>query len=299
MDCSCGKPAVFFRAYEGRHYCKECFCTSIEKKVKRTIREGMMIRPEDRIGVGLSGGKDSCTVLSIVSAIAKPMNVDVVAISIDEGISGYRPESLQKARKVCKKLGVTHKIYSYKKVFGASLDEKLQQAGREHSCSYCGTARRYLLNKAARELGVNKLCTGHNLDDEAQSALMNLMRGDLVRASRADTAEAADDAFVVRIKPLKDIPEREIALYALLKGLDVDFNECPYAAGLRFEVRDFLNASEQKHPGMKFSLVESFQRLGPALKTTVSGGPGLKKCQTCGEPTSETICKTCQLWKEK
>ncbi len=296
-ECRCGRPAVYVRPYEGRHYCDRCFCQSIEKKVLRTIREGEMIRPGDRIGVALSGGKDSVTVLSLVNRVVKPMNIPLVAITIDEGIAGYRPESLKKAETICRKLGVRHMIYSYKKEFGRSLDDQLRLHGTASSCTFCGTARRSLLNKAARDLSLTKLCTGHNADDEAQSALMNMLRGDLVRASRENTTAPAGEKFVVRIKPLKAVPEREIALYALLKGFDVSFDECPYATGLRFEVRDFLNSLETRHPGMKFSLLESVEKLRPALKQF--NQTPLRDCSICGEPTSGDVCKTCELWNTK
>ena len=112
-------------------------------------------------------------------------------------------------------------------------------------CTYCGVGRRWVLNRKARELGATKLAVGHNLDDEVQSVLLNYMRGDLPRASRMGPVtdwsrrKKFGEKFVPRIKPLRELPEKEIALYVLLKGYDIKWDECPYASGVRFD--DDLN----------------------------------------------------------
>jgi tRNA(Ile)-lysidine synthase TilS/MesJ len=96
MKCKCGKKAVIFRKYEGRHLCKECFCKSIEKQVKKTVRQNSMIKSGDRIGFGLSGGKDSSVVLYIMSQVLKPRrDMEFFAFTIDEGIRGYREKSIK------------------------------------------------------------------------------------------------------------------------------------------------------------------------------------------------------------
>ncbi|MBI4021705.1 MAG: TIGR00269 family protein [Candidatus Aenigmarchaeota archaeon] len=297
--CTCGKPAVFFRRYEGRHYCKTCFCESIERKVKKTIGRHRLIAPGDRIAVGLSGGKDSATVLYLLHRFfGKRRDISLVAVSIDEGIAGYRPATLEKARELCARLGVKHIVAAYKGELGATLDRKMRQQPREY-CTFCGVGRRYLLNKAAREAKATKLCVGHNLDDEAQAALMNFLRGDLLRAGRmtAELATPQTADFIPRIKPLRSIPEREVALYALLKELPFSDLECPYARGMRFDVRDFLNEMERKHPGTKFAFLESHDKIVPAIAKAVRPAGKLRPCRLCGEPASHDVCKACQLWK--
>lgn len=311
MDCACGRKSVFFRKYEGRHLCKVHFCESIEKKARKTIREHKMIESGDRIAVAFSGGKDSSAVLSLLHRIvAGRKDVGLFAISIDEGIAGYRPESLRIAAQACRKLGIPHRIFSFRQAFGQTLDEKLAAVRQNNpklgeACTYCGVGRRYLLNKAARELGATKLCTGHNLDDEAQAVLMNYIRGDLFRAARMGpvtdfSLEKQPGMFIPRIKPLREIPEREVGLYALLKGLQIHHDECPNATGIRFAARDFLNDLERRYPGMKFSVLESFDRLLPYLRQLAAKEEGeVLRCRRCGEPSSHQVCKTCELWQEQ
>ena len=307
--CSCGKKAVIFRRYEGKFLCKNCFCQSIEKKFKRTVRKGNMIQPGDSIGIGVSGGKDSSVALYLMHKIISPRrDMELVAISIDEGISGYRPKSLEIAKRFCKKLGIKHKIYSFKKELGKTLDVKTKNMEKHkgEACTYCGVARRYILNKASRELKCTKLCVGHNLDDETQTIFMNYIRGDLSRASRvasvtdASTKKKKGFLFIPRIKPLREIPEKEVALYAMLKGLELDFDECPNASGIRFEVRDFLNNLEEKYPGIKFAVLETFDKIALSIRDSIEEKEGeIKECKICGEPSSHDICKTCELWRTK
>ena len=110
------------------------------------------------------------------------------------------------------------------------------------------------------------------------------------------TGEAEE--FTPRIKPLRFIPEREIALYAILKGIPFSDRECPFIRGIRPEVREFLNEMESKYPGTKFSLLESYDKISPQIKKSVQYKGKLVECEKCKEPSSHKVCKTCQLWGE-
>jgi len=308
MKCKCGKKSVIFRRYEGFHLCKDCFCKSIEKKVKRNVRQNNMIESGDKIAFGLSGGKDSSVVLHIIHKILKPRrDVEFFAFTIDEGIKGYRDDSIKIAKRLCKKMGIKHYIYTYKDHLGKTLDAKMKEIKKkpemlQTACSYCGVARRYMLNKIARELKATKLCVGHNLDDETQSIMMNYVRGDMSKASRMGaitnySIEKSKGSFIPRIKPLRDVPEKEIGLYAVLNGLDVQEDECPYASGIRFEVRDFLNNMETRHPGTKFSILETFDRMLPLVRNHVEKkNIDIRLCKKCREPSSQEVCKLCDMW---
>ncbi|MBL7160480.1 MAG: TIGR00269 family protein [Candidatus Aenigmarchaeota archaeon] len=296
--CKCGRKPVYFRRYEGHYYCKCCFLSMIEKKFNKTVGKYRLVQNGDHIVVGLSGGKDSSTALYLMNRLLqKRENVSLTAVSIDEGIGTYRPKTLELAKKLCKDLEVPHKLYSFQKEFGKPLDKKIK--GSKDACTFCGVGRRYLLNKASRELGATKLCVGHNLDDEAQSVLMNLLRGDLLRAGRMGTIteNPAPKGFIPRIKPLRFIPEKETALYAILRGLPSPGSECPNLGGLRPEIRVFLNEMEQKRAGTKFALLESFDKLSPFVQKAVQYKGPLTKCKKCKEPSSKEVCKTCELWK--
>lgn len=304
--CRCGKKAVYHRKYEGTLLCRRHFLDSVEGKVRRTIRKGKMIERGDRIAFALSGGKDSSATLYMLKRIfGQRKDLHFFAISIDEGIPGYRDESLRIAKRLCKKLGVEHHVFSFSKEFGNPLSEKVKEINQnmgEHwegtACTYCGLARRWLLNRKARELGATKIAYGMNLDDEIQGIVMDYIRGDLVRLSRMGGEPIVKSRlFVPRIKPFREIPEKEIGLYALLSGLEIQENECPYIEGPRFRVRDFLNDLEAESPGTKFSVLNTFGKLLPSVREIVKkDGVKLVRCKKCGEPSSQKICKTCELW---
>jgi uncharacterized protein (TIGR00269 family) len=305
----CGKKAVYHRKYEGTYLCKSHFVESVEHKVRKTIRKGQMIRHGDTLAFALSGGKDSSTALYMLKKLfGRRRDLKSFALTIDEGIAGYRDESLRIAKRLCKKLGVKHHVFSFADEFGQTLDEKVKEIKKTRkdfwegrSCTYCGLARRWLLNTKARELGANKIVFGMNLDDELQGIVMDYLRGDLVRLSRMGSGEPLLQSrlFVPRIKPFREIPEKEIGLYALLSGLKIQENECPHIEGPRFKVRDFINSLESESPGMKFSALSTFERLLPSVREVVKQAKvELVRCERCGEPSSQKLCKTCELWRK-
>lgn len=305
MKCSkCEGKAVFHRKYEGSYLCRNHFVKSIESKAKKTIRKGKMIERGDRIAFALSGGKDSSAVLYLIDKVlGKRKDLEFFAISIDEGIPGYRKESLKIAGRLCKKLGIKHHVFSFRKEFGKDLSEKVRKIRKSDAwegtaCTYCGLARRWLLNKKARELGAKKIAFGMNLDDEIQGIVMDYLRGDLARLSRMGGEPIVrNELFVPRIKPFREIPEKEIGLYAILVGLEIHEDECPYLEGPRFRVRDFLNDLEAESPGTKFSVLKTFEKLLPSVRGIVKKeSVRIVKCAECGEPSSQKVCKTCELW---
>jgi uncharacterized protein (TIGR00269 family) len=162
-------------------------------------------------------------------------------------------------------------------------------------CSICGTFRRYLLNKKSRELKLTKLATGHNLDDECQSILMNQFRNDTQASARLGpkTGILQNEKFVQRIKPLYLCTEKEVTTYAFINGLLDNFVECPNAVhSFRAQVRDTLNDLENKFPGTKYSIVNSFLQILPYLKEKFKDGI-IKICKNCNEPSSNDICNAC------
>ena len=154
-----------------------------------------------------------------------------------------------------------------------------------------------MLNKAARLVGATKLAVGHNLDDEAQAVILNFLRGDMARAGRLKPVNDTSGEFVPRVKPFRDLPEKEVGLYAIINGLEVQESECPYAKGHRFEIRDFLNQVESRHPGTKLQVLASSDCIAPAIQKLGLGKGGVGKCKGCGEPCSQGTCKACELWK--
>ncbi len=299
LKCSfCGRHAVYHRRYAGVFLCDRCLARSVERRFRRTMNEHKLVSPGERIGVAVSGGKDSVTCMHLMVDYCMRKNCEVVAVSIDEGISGYRDESLSVAKENARLLGVEHFVVSFRRVFGLTLDKMVKLAKQKKTglnpCTYCGVMRRSLLNRAARELGVDKLATAHNLDDEVQAIMLNYVRADFSRLYRLGPGYSPREGFVPRIKPLRSIPEKEVAIYALLKGINVYLGTCPYAGGIHVEIREFLNQLEANHPNSKFMILRMFDRMKPYLAKAVPKFE-IHRCEVCGEPTSSTLCKSCEL----
>ncbi len=303
--CSiCSKRESVVRIYYDKtDLCKACFCLRFEKRVMKANREFNLLKRGDVVAVGISGGKDSAAMLYVLSKMTKKIGgITLKPILIDEGIQGYRNEAMEKAKELCDSLKLPLQVFSYKKEFGLSMDEAIKSRDEKKlsnkSCSFCGVFRKSLLNKAARAAGANKAAIGHNADDIGQTFLMNLMRSDVKRLKKFGAVSGLfeQDLFVKRIKPLIYNTERECALYCSLKNLPFYLGECPYSSeSFRGLVKDFLNTAEQKHPGTKFAVLNSFLSLQEELDTPEKQEP--KKCIKCGENTSSETCKACSFSK--
>lgn len=303
-ECGCGKEAVIYREYEGRALCKQCFSRDINKKVKRAVREGNMVESGDTIAVGLSGGKDSAVLLEqLVKIFGERPDIDIVGVSVHEGIDEYRDESISAAEKLCDELGVELHVGRYSDYYDLKMDD-VADAGAKGNCTYCGIMRRDLLNKLAREVDADKMAIGHNLDDEAQAIVMNTIKGDMKRMARIGPKEdpADHDKFCRRIKPLRDVMEREVALYSRLHDLGV-IDRCPHVqeSSLRPMVKSFLNRLESEMPGTKYSIVSYGRQLSDIVEEDIDYSKDdnqLRECGRCGEPCSSKICRKCLLLDE-
>jgi len=292
----CGELPVIRLREPDRHLCAVHLIAEIEERSARTIRERELIKPHDRIAVGFSGGKDSTALLVILSRLLPSWDdVSLVAITVDEGIAGYRDDTIRAAEEVTKKLRIDHVCVSFTDLIGDNLDTLL--LGREtQACSVCGILRRKALSVAAHKAGATKLATGHNLDDEAQSILMNTLRGDLPRLVRSSDADSSD-CFIPRIKPLADVAEKEIAAYLFVQDLFPFLPECPYTRyALRAEVRSMLSAMEQQHPGTMRNLITSKKTIEKYVGRGAISEP-LRRCRECGDPCSRELCQVCMLRK--
>ena len=302
--CSkCGEEAVVEREYEGRSLCKEHFSIDVNKTVKKTIRDGGLVESGDTIAVGLSGGKDSAVMLEqLVKIFGDRPDVEIVGVSVHEGIDSYRDESISAARELCEDLGVELHVGRYEDYYDLEMDE-VAGSGEKSNCTYCGIMRRDLLNQICREVDADKLAIGHNLDDEAQSILMNHIKGDMKRMARIGPKEDPVDheKFVTRIKPLRDVMEKEVALYSRLHDLGV-IDKCPHVeeGSLRPMVKSFLNRLESEMPGIKYSIVSQGREISDLVEENVEWDDmdEINECSECGEPCSGEVCRKCQLLGE-
>lgn len=273
---------------------KKEFNDKIFTRINNLIHDYNLINEHELIAVALSGGKDSVLTLHALKNYQNYLDFDLVAVSVDEGIEGYRQHGIDAAIDNAKKLDVKLVQKSFKIEEGFALDDIY--SGFKSACIPCGVFRRNILNKTAYDLGADKIATGHNLDDEIQSFLMSFARGDLIKFSKfGPELDVIHPKLIPRIKPLWNTPEKEVGTWAILNDINIHLDECPYShLSLRAKIKEFLNNNEDIYPGIKNNIMESFQK----ILTFESDIPSnLNGCRLCGEPTSSDICKACELKK--
>lgn len=292
----CEDSSVTFLRYSSQRLCKRHFRELVDRRARREISEAGPFARGARLAVALSGGKDSMAALHLLHdfSLSRP-DLEILAVTIDEGIDSYRPPALALAAESCRALGIEHHVRRVRDLAGATMDEvHARDEGRGH-CSYCGVFRRRLMNDFAKEVGAEGLVTGHNLDDVAQSILMNLASANLEKMAKMAPHDEPKEGLVPRILPLRTTPEAEAYLYAMVRGLRWHDEECPYAEGaLRGVYRDVLYRLEEARPGTRHALLRTQEALKPLL-SAASGAAPLGACERCGEPTSALLCKSCEL----
>ena len=307
--CSlCCKNANIYRKHSGQFLCNDCFIKSVEKIISKTISKYEMLKPYDTIIVAVSGGKDSLALLYNLIQIQQQVynSKEIIALTIDEGIKGYRNERISIVEDFCKKFNIEHHIISFKEHFGLSLSEivnnKIVGENYIYACNYCATIRRRLLNDHAKELGGSKLALGHNLTDFAETFLMNILykRIKLIGNQYPLRQEiiSLQKFFIRKIFPLMRIPEDEIELYMQVKKINYYPKHCPYREKdpiLRRRVLQFINDTKKMSPEIEFNLLNGFLELSELLYKNQSKRD-YNLCQTCGYPSGNNEkCRFCDL----
>ncbi len=295
MKCDrCENQAAYTRKYSGEKLCSECFSNSILRKTAKTISKYNMIKHDELVAVAVSGGKDSLALLNIINQMAATHNFRIKAITIDEGIPGYRNEALEIVQTFCSKLNIEHKVFSYKELFDLTLDEALDLRGNEKtsSCSICGTLRRRAIDHAAKDIGADVIATGHNLDDTLQTFVINMLSGDTTKIGWMDPDTSTNT--LRKIKPFCEIYESEIVFYAFTNDIPFQTEPCPHMnEGIRTEIREFLNSLEGKHSGIKNNLYQSIIKVSQIVKNTNHKQKII--CVKCGNECTGEICSVCNM----
>jgi len=295
MKCDqCENSAVYTRKYSGQKLCSKCFSNSIVRKTAKTISKHKMIKNNELVAVAVSGGKDSLALLKIIHEMSSSHNFRIKAITIDEGIPGYRNEALEIVEKFCGELDVEHKVYSYKDLFELTLDEALDMRENEKtsSCSICGTLRRRAIDHAAKDIGADVIATGHNLDDTLQTFVINMLSGDTNKIGWMDPDTSSNS--LRKIKPFCEIYESEIVFYAFTNDIPFQSEPCPHMnEGIRTEIREFLNSLEKQHSGIKNNLYQSVLRVSNIVKETNYKEKTI--CKKCGNDCTGEICSVCNM----
>lgn len=241
--------------------CKKCFIQIFEDEVHHTIMSSNLFFPGERVAIGASGGKDSTVLASVLKTLNERHHygLDLVLLSIDEGIKGYRDDSLETVKRNAVQYDMPLKIVGYGELYGWTMDQVVETIGKKGNCTYCGVFRRQALDRGSKMLEIKHVVTGHNADDVAETVLMNLLRGDLPRLSRATSILTGDSTSdVKRSKPLKYSYEKEIVLYAHHKKLDYFTTECIYSPeAFRGSARSLIKNLEKVRPSAILDIVRS------------------------------------------
>ncbi|KAI0377757.1 adenine nucleotide alpha hydrolases-like protein [Hypomontagnella monticulosa] len=265
--------ALIKRPKNHQKLCKGCFIQIFEDEVHHTITSSQLFFPGERVAIGASGGKDSTVLASVLKTLNERHNygVDLVLLSIDEGIKGYRDDSLETVKRNATQYDMPLKIVGYDELYGWTMDQVVETIGKKGNCTYCGVFRRQALDRGAKMLGIKHVVTGHNADDVAETVLMNLLRGDLPRLSRSTSIVTGNDSSEVkRSKPLKYSYEKEIVLYAHHKKLDYFSTECIYSPeAFRGSARSLIKNLEKVRPSAILDVVRS----GEDMARLVPGAP--------------------------
>ncbi|KAJ1364158.1 Speckle targeted PIP5K1A-regulated poly(A) polymerase [Parelaphostrongylus tenuis] len=291
----CSESAVVKRAADETPLCASCFKERFEQDVHNTIVTKNLFKRGERVAIGASGGKDSTVLAYVMKTLNERYDygLDLILLSIDEGIQGYRDDSLKAVERNQVDYGMPLTIVSYKELYGWTMDEIVAKIGKKNNCTYCGVFRRQALDRGAYKLGATKLLTGHNADDMAETVLMNVLRGDLARLRRCSHIITGEEGELPRVKPLMYCFEKDIVMYARLNKLDYFYTECKYAPdSYRAYARSYVKDLERIRPQSILGLIHS----GETVKLTTDVAlPKLKNCTRCGYFSSQSVCKACLL----
>ncbi|MDR3548421.1 MAG: ATP-binding protein [Candidatus Pacebacteria bacterium] len=293
----CGAAKVALRRPKnGKAICESCFVMTFEEEIHQTILAWKMYSPGDTVAVAVSGGKDSTVLMHVLDLLNKRHNygIKLHLLSVDEGICGYRDKSLETVYKNKDKYNLPLKVLSFKDMYGYTVDEIVKMKGLESCCTHCGVLRRQAFDRGAMLIKANKVATGHNADDTAETVLMNVLRGDVNRIEKAAVAIThGGEGMCARTRPLLYCYEKEIVMYSHYRKLlyfstECGYNPMAYRGNLRGLIKDLERVDSQSvinilHSGSAIVLKQKVKKSKKCV------------CSRCGFASSQKLCKACTI----
>ncbi len=303
MRCrKCGEPAVINMRHHKLSLCGEHYGEWFIAQTDRAIEKYNMFSHEDRLLVAVSGGKDSLALWDVLLRLGYRADGLYIGLGINDPIP-YSDKSLEKTRAFAiSHFDATLHVVDIQATYGKNIPEisREKTRGQGKACAACGLTKRYVMNRIAADKGYSVLATGHNLDDEAAVLMQNTLRwqtGYLARQS--PVLPSTSPRLAKKVKPFCRFYERETATYALVRGIDYVYDECPHAVGnLTNFYKTLLNQLESESPGAKLAFYLEFLRARKEGVFENSSRAGeLHDCETCGQPTSAPgRCAFCRMW---
>jgi uncharacterized protein (TIGR00269 family) len=282
--------------------CEKHYLEWFAAQTERAIRKYRLFHPSDKILVAVSGGKDSLVLWEVLIQLGYAADGLYIDLGIDGGF-GYSSLSRQKIDqfKASHPQAQLH-VVDIAAEYGQTIPQiaRKKQRGRERPCSVCGLIKRHEMNRIAHVEGYQVLATGHNLDDEVAVLLGNVLYWQAGYLARQAPLLEERDGLVRKVKPLCRLYEREVAAYALIRGIDYIYDECPYVKGSRtLFYKDLLNRLETESPGAKLQFYIQFLRAKrEGLFAEQAQDVALHPCDRCGQPTTAPVlCSFCRLWE--
>jgi uncharacterized protein (TIGR00269 family) len=302
MKCrKCGETAALNMRQHKLALCQEHFLEWLPEQTERFIEKYRMFTREDKILVAVSGGKDSLSLWDILHRLGYQADGLYIGLGIEQN---YSDDSRRLSEEFAAERGLTLNVVEVEATYGATIPELAEISNRGHGkpCSVCGLSKRYIMNRAAHDGGYTVLATGHNLDDEVAVLMQNTLNwagGYLAR--QAPVLDASRPGLARKVKPLCRFYEREMAAYAILRGIEYIYEECPHAIGsTTLWYKEILNNMEEKRPGVKLQFYLSFLQAkeeGLFAQAADAGAAELHPCEKCGQPTSAPgECSFCRMW---
>ncbi len=304
MKCrSCGKKAAVNMRQHKLALCKEHYLEWLPAQVERAIEKYGMFTRQEKILVAVSGGKDSLSLWEMLIRLGYQADGLYLCLGIDEGI-GYSGESQRLTEKFAAERNLKLHIVDVQREYGQTIPQfaSATHRGKAKPCSVCGLIKRHEMNRVARDMGYTVLATGHNLDDEAAVLFGNTLNwaGEYLLRQGPVLPEA--DGLARKVKPLCRIYEREMLAYALLRGIDYIYDECPFAEdATSIYYKELLNKLENDRPGAKLNFYLSFleARKGGLFAKREDVQAELHPCPVCGQPTSSVgLCSFCRMMEK-
>ncbi|MCI6937722.1 MAG: ATP-binding protein [Candidatus Faecousia sp.] len=221
--------------------------------VRRCVDDYDMIHEGDRIAVGVSGGKDSLVLLTLLAGLRAYFNkpFELEALTIDMGLG----MDYSGVGKLCQEIGVPYSIVKTE-IAPIIFDHRQEK----NPCSLCAKMRRGALNQAIVERGFNKLALGHHYDDAVETFVMSLLFEG--RISCFQPVTNLDRTGIIQIRPMLYIHEKTVDNFAQRQGLPVIQNRCPVdKATKREEVKQLIYQLSQTYPDLKERIFGAMQRL--------------------------------------
>jgi tRNA-5-methyluridine54 2-sulfurtransferase len=281
--------------------CKEHYLEWVPEQTARFIKKYEMFKHTEKILVAVSGGKDSLSLWDILVRLGYQVDGLYLGLGIDGGIK-YSSESQRLTEKFASANNLKLHVLDIEKEYGQSIPVLAEISHRGHGkpCAVCGLAKRHEMNRIARDLGYDVLATGHNLDDEAAVLFGNTLKWSSEYLLRQEPVLPGSEGLARKVKPLCRFYEREMTAYAIARGIEYIYDECPFAKGSQsIFYKESLNQLETARPGAKLTFYLSFleaRKSGNLFVEKNERHAQLHPCPKCGQPTSTPdFCSFCRM----